>query len=151
MSVAELRDEIWTQTKIDQPVPQNTRLETAWAVECNLSMEQQATTRTVARLPRCHASLACRSNVLYCWCGTDTQEARFLRISPSGEVEALPVSFSGADWTTVACSSDGNAIFIGTEDGKILKKTPVWGDAAPEPLLSSQPDGVGQLRVCQEG
>jgi hypothetical protein len=118
-------------------------------ISCKMS-EQQATTRTIARLPRCYAVAACGSNVLYCWCATDTQEARFLRIPPSGAVEALPFSYVDDDWTSIACSFDGNAIYIGTKSG-ILKKSPVWDSAPPEPLLLDQQGTVKQLRISENG
>jgi hypothetical protein len=118
--------------------------------KCTKMSEQQAKTRTIARLPRCWQITACRTGDLYCVCETYILEARFLRISRSGDVEALPFSYKDDGWNSVACSPDGNAIFIGTSSGQILIKTPVW-DSAPPELVVDRQDDVCALKACEEG
>jgi hypothetical protein len=113
-------------------------------------MEQQATTRTIARLPGCEAVVACRSGSLHCLCKDPDAKFRLLRIASHGAVEVLPLGSITADCSSVAVRPDGGALFTGHDSGEILMYSAPWANAPPEHVVSGQ-GHVSELRACQEG
>jgi hypothetical protein len=113
-------------------------------------MEQQATARTIARLPGCGAVAACRSGFLHCLCKTPDAEYRLVRIVLDGAAEALPFGSITGDWISAAMRPDGGAIFTGHDSGEIWMYSAPWANAPPELVVSGQ-GRVSELRACQEG
>jgi hypothetical protein len=113
-------------------------------------MEQQVTTRTIARLPGCVGVLACRSGFLYCLCETPGAEFRLLCIAASGAVEALPFGTIADDRNGIALRPDGNAVFTCHGSGDIWMHSAPWSSTPPELVMNGQGDVYG-LEVCEEG
>jgi hypothetical protein len=114
-------------------------------------MEQQVTTRTIARLPGCVVASACRSGFLHCFCETPVgAEFRLLRPAPHGAVEALPFGDIADDWNGIAVRPDGNAVFTCHECGEVWMHNAPWASSSPELVMDGQRNVCG-LEVCEEG
>jgi hypothetical protein len=113
-------------------------------------MEQQATNRTIARLPGCVLALAVRSGFLHCLCRTPGAEFSLLRITPHGEVEGLPFGSIPAGWNSAAITPDGRAIFTCHYAGEIWMHSAPWGSGPPVLVLSGQVAAC-HLDACEEG
>jgi hypothetical protein len=106
--------------------------------------------QTLGRLPGAWSITAGRSRCIYVACNTAGGMRRVLRVNSTGEVDVLPMLWPGKDWSTVVVSPNEDAIYVGTQEGKLLVQYAPWPDGPPKVLL----EGMGyvkQVRVCQEG
>jgi hypothetical protein len=106
--------------------------------------------KTIARLPGCWAITSCQARFLYVACHIPSTRGGYIhRISPTGGAEVLPMHLSSKS-CAVAVSPNEDALYVGTDDGRILVHYSPWTDAPYETLL----DGVGcvtELKACTEG
>jgi hypothetical protein len=75
---------------------------------------------------------------------------RVSKISPTGDVEVLPMQWSFQNWETFVVSPNEDALYVGTDEGKILVHYAPWTDGPSATLLKGL-GRVSQLKACTEG